>query len=167
MSENSEQLVLLMERLNQRINARLDHVENRVVIQASKISAQPYVAETDVLVTSEDPPERDFEMVEREVDKYVDEDADSAYPVNILPETLPAMITVRPTPEQNNNYQLLKEQLNDPFIISNLSLSELMNRPEFLSLPAPMRDSIVSRAIEKFNGGEVEKDVFLNGLRRE
>jgi len=76
--------------------------------------------------------------------------------------TRPGMIMVNPTFEQNETYEVLKAQLEDPYFISTLNISDLANSPELQTLPEVMRLSILSKAISKFNNGEVSRDTFMN-----
>lgn len=74
----------------------------------------------------------------------------------------PKMIIVNPTHKQNETYGVLKAKLEDPYFLSTLNINDLASMPELQTLPEVMQLSIMSKAITKFNNGEIDKDVFMN-----
>jgi len=77
-------------------------------------------------------------------------------------QSVQQMVTVSPTPEQNANYESLKTLLDDPTYVSQLSLTEFAGREELRDLPEPMQMALISKAIEYYNQGYVDREVFMN-----
>ena len=72
------------------------------------------------------------------------------------------MVIVSLTPEQNANYESLKTLLDDLTYVSQLSLTEFAGREELRDLPEPMQMALISKAIEYYNQGYVDREVFMN-----
>lgn len=75
----------------------------------------------------------------------------------------PKMVIVNPTHEQNQIFENLKRRLNDPVFLSSLSFAELIQMEEMKTIPEPLQQVILSRAIAKFNNGEIDEQTFLHG----
>lgn len=73
----------------------------------------------------------------------------------------PKAVIVNPTSEQNENYEVLKAQLDDPSFLLRLSLPEFASREDLKSLPEPMQRILLNKAVDQFNRGYISKDVFL------
>ena len=68
----------------------------------------------------------------------------------------PTMTIVNPSPEQSAYFEMMKERLDDPGYVQNMSLAELDNK-DLKALPPVMRQAILMLAVQKFNNGEVTK----------
>ena len=74
---------------------------------------------------------------------------------------MPDMVMVNPTEQQNKLFEELKNSLDQPLYIQNLNLDALVKSEDMLSLPKPLQMVIVSKAIKRFNDGEVDRMTFL------
>ncbi len=74
----------------------------------------------------------------------------------------PPMVVVNPTPEQNETFQTLKIQLDDPSYVSSLNLQTFSQSPEIANLPEPLQLVLITKAIKQYNEGNITKEVFLN-----
>lgn len=81
---------------------------------------------------------------------------------NMNPTEMPKMVMVDPTPQQNQVFEELKSLLDQPRYIESLNLDTLSKNEDLASLPKALQMVIISKAIEKFNKGEVDKNTFLS-----
>lgn len=77
------------------------------------------------------------------------------------------MVVVNPTPEQNERYETLKMQLDDPVYLSTLSIQDFSQLPELSDLPQPLVMALLSKAVQQYNKGLMSKETFLGSLNKE
>lgn len=75
--------------------------------------------------------------------------------------TMPDLVMVDPTAEQNQTFEELKDLLDQPRYLESLNLDTLAKSEELTSLPKPLQMVLLSKAIQKFNNGEVDRLTFL------
>ncbi len=68
------------------------------------------------------------------------------------------------TTEQNRIYAEIKNRLEDPGYLQTLNLSELTQSEEVQSLPDGYQKMIYGIALEKYNAGEVPREIFYPNL---
>ena len=85
----------------------------------------------------------------------------NSMPAEIQYSAEPDLVMVNPTLEQNTTFEHLKDLLDQPRYIETLKLDTLANSEAVTSLPKPLQMVIISKAIEKYNNGEVERMTFL------
>ncbi len=73
----------------------------------------------------------------------------------------PQVMMVNPTPVQQENYEVLKAQLNDLAFVSNINLQEFASLPDVQNLPKPLQMVLTSKLIEQYNRGNISEETFL------
>ena len=72
----------------------------------------------------------------------------------------PRILMVNPTPEQSAIFEGLKQRFDDPLFVRNLNLADLSQMEEMKALPSLLQKAILSKALKKFDLGEVDKSTF-------
>lgn len=68
---------------------------------------------------------------------------------------------VNPTPEQNENYEVMKANLDDPNFLYGLSLQEFASTHEVSTLPEPMKLALLQKAVKQYHLGNISQETFL------
>ena len=69
---------------------------------------------------------------------------------------------VNPTPAQQAVYDGMMLRFDDPSFVKTLTLAKLSQMEELKMLPRPLVMVIFSKALEKYNNGEVDKNSFFS-----
>jgi len=72
------------------------------------------------------------------------------------------VVSVHPTEEQNRIFYDLKSSLDDPNYVQGISMQKLINTDEMKLLPQVLQYVILSKAVERYNNGEIARDVFYS-----
>lgn len=72
----------------------------------------------------------------------------------------PRLLRSSATPEQEASFRALKSRLDDPLFLQNLSLEKLQALHEFQSLPGELQLVLLSKAVDRYNSGEIPPDIF-------
>ena len=83
------------------------------------------------------------------------------------PAVSPAQTTAAAslTTEQKTFVENIQLRFNDPSFVRTLNLSELTKMGPMQSLPDPLRQALIAKALEKYNRGEVDEQTFLAGMK--
>lgn len=82
-------------------------------------------------------------------------------PVGNAHANRPRVAFVNPTPEQNEQFESLNASLEDPDFLANLNLQEFSRSSSLQSLPEPLRQALIQKAIAQYNNGLIDLDAFL------
>ncbi len=75
----------------------------------------------------------------------------------------PTITMVSPTPEQQAVYDNVMQRFDDPSFVRTLTMANLTHMEELSTLPQPLVMLILSKALEKYNNGEVDRSKFFPG----
>lgn len=75
--------------------------------------------------------------------------------------TRPRILITSPTPEENENYEVLSAQLDDPVFLSSLNLQTFSASARLLALPEALQMVLIHKAIARYNSGGIDPETFL------
>lgn len=141
--------ILMMMTINQKLtDTRVESVSNKQLTNEIKILHKDIKALKNRLLIAQRKPTNTSETIE-------------TIPVESQYSAVPDLVMVDPSAEQNKTFEYLKDLLDQPHYIESLKLDTLANSEDVTSLPKPLQMVIISKAIEKYNNGEVDRMTFL------
>jgi len=72
-------------------------------------------------------------------------------------------LIIHPTAEERQSYYDLVSHLENPRFVESLNLAELKRMDEMQLISETLRMVIISRAIELYNHGAINENIFLSG----
>lgn len=73
----------------------------------------------------------------------------------------PRVTFVNPSAEENEAFETLYAQLDDPDFLAKLSLKDFARSSRLQTLPEPLRQAVIQKAITQYNNGMIAPETFL------